>query len=182
MNIFIRVLLAIYAFCLTVVSVIAMYITLKPAAFKGISSYISEDILKSSSASIIMFIVELIFLAMSLTFLLSGFKRDKEKRAVSKVTNIGEVLISLDTIENIALTASRRLNGVRESKADVVKFDDSVSIFIKTVVMPDVNIPILLEDIQVKVKKSVEESAGVRVNEVKVMVSNIYTGYKSRVE
>jgi len=55
-------------------------------------------------------------------------------------------------------------------------------IFIKTIVMPDINIPALLEDIQLKVKKSVEETTGIVVNEVKVSVENTYTGYRSRVE
>jgi len=50
-------------------------------------------------------------------------------------------------------------------------------IFIKTIVMPDINIPALLEDIQLKVKKSVEETTGIVVNEVKVSVENTYTGY-----
>ena len=76
----------------------------------------------------------------------------------------------------------RKIAGIRDNKAYVTKQGDHVSVYIKTIVMPDVNIPALLEDIQLKVKKSVEETTGIAVNEVKASVENIYTGYKSRVE
>ena len=75
-----------------------------------------------------------------------------------------------------------KIAGIRDNKAYVTKQGDHVSVYIKTIVMPDVNIPALLEDIQLKVKKSVEETTGIAVNEVKASVENIYTGYKSRVE
>ncbi len=48
--------------------------------------------------------------------------------------------------------------------------------------MPEMNLPSLSEDIQRKVKKLIEENAGVSVKNVKVTVDNIYTGYRSRVE
>ena len=48
--------------------------------------------------------------------------------------------------------------------------------------MPDINIPALLEDIQLRVKKSIEETSGILVDDVKMFVENIYTGYRSRVE
>ena len=129
-----------------------------------------------------MLLVAFIFFALSLTFLLSGFRSDKDKKAVSKHTNIGEIKISLDTIENIALGASRKLNGVKEAKANLFKREDGVAIVVRTVVLPDINIPLLSEDIQVKVKKAIEDSTGIKVSDVRVVVENIYSGYRSRVE
>lgn len=181
-NIFFRVLLAIYAFCLTIASLFAILITLKPDIFNWLSNYISDVVLQSSGTKFAMLLISFIFFILSLTFLFSGFKYDKDKKAVSKHTNIGEVKISLNSIENIALSASRRLNGVKDTKAYIYKRDSGVSVMIKAVVLADINIPALSEDIQVKVKKSIEESTGILVEEVKVIVENIYTGYKSRVE
>jgi len=184
MNIFFRVLLAVYAFCLAIVSAIAMVITIKPVVFEFIYNYLADSVLGSRSASVIMFIIAFIFFILSFTFLLSGFKGSKDRKAVSRHTNIGEIKISLHSIENIALNASKKLNGVRDTRAHVEKIDDNVSIVIRVVVMPDINIPMLSEDIQVKVKKSVEESSGISVNEVKVVVDSIHssTTYKPRVE
>jgi uncharacterized alkaline shock family protein YloU len=184
MNIFFRVLLAIYAFCLAIVSAIAMLVTIKPVIFESIYSYLSHNVLNSRNASIGMFIIAFIFFVLSFTFLLSGFKSNKDKKAVSKYTNIGEIRISLNSIENIALNVSKKFNGVRDTKANVLKKDENVLITIRVVVMPDINIPALAEDMQSIVKKSVEESSGVAVEEVRVLVDGIFsgTGYKPRVE
>lgn len=182
MNLSFRILLAVYGFCLTIVSFILMIVTFRPEIFDGMANYLSLQLNTNRNASFILFIIAFIFFSISLTFLLSGFKSNKDKKAMSKHTNIGEVKISLGAIESIALAASRKLNGVKETKAYVFKAADSVSIVIKTVVMADINIPALSEDIQVRVKKSIEESSGITVNHVKVIVENIYTGYKSRVE
>ncbi len=182
MNIIFRTILAIYAFCLTVVSVILMAMTLRHDLFDSMTDYISEYVLKNQASNILMFIIELIFLALSIVFLLSGVKSEKEKKFISKANNVGEIRISLNTIENIALAASRKLSGVKESKAYVSRMGEDVSIYIKSVVLSDIHIPTLSEELQNKVKKAVEETSGIHVTDVKVSVENIYTGYKSRVE
>jgi len=184
MNIFLRILLAVYAFCLAVFSAIVMIVIARPEIYDSISNYITTVILYNSGASIAAFIIVFIFFVLSLAFLLSGIKSGKDKKAVSKHTSIGEIKISLNSIENIALAATRRLNGVKDTKARVNKLEDNVSITINIVVMPDINIPALCEEIQTRVKKSVEECSGIAVNDVKVFVDGIYSGmtYKPRVE
>lgn len=182
MNIIFRSLLAFYAFCLTVISLITMIVTLRPEMLDGASTFLMTNILNDRGLMVLLFIIELVFFGLSLMFLLSGVKSDKDKKTISKYNNVGEIRISLSTIESIALAASRKLGGVKDNKAYVSKHGDNVVICIKTIVMPDINIPALLEDIQLKVKKSVEETTGIGVNEVKVSVENTYTGYRSRVE
>ena len=182
MNIIFRTILAIYAFCLTVVSVILMAMTLRHSLFTSMTGYIEEYVLPNKASNILMFIVELIFFALSIVFLLSGVKSDKEKKFISKANNVGEIRISLNTIENIALAASKKLSGVKETKAYVSRVGEDVSIYIKSVVLSDIHIPTLSEELQNKVKKAVEETSGINVTDVKVSVENIYTGYKSRVE
>lgn len=182
MNIFFRILLAIYAFCLTILSLVSMMFVFKPELFKRMSAYIIDNVLYSRNELIAMFIISFVFFSLSITFLMSGFRSAKDKKGVSKHTNIGEIKISLDTLESIALGASKKLNGVKETKASLVKQEDGISVVVRAVVMSDINIPLLSEDIQVKVKKSIEDSSGIKVNDVKVIIENIYTGYKARVE
>jgi uncharacterized alkaline shock family protein YloU len=182
MNIIFRVLLAIYAFCLTIISLLVMMVVIWTPLFYAMDNYVRYILFNSRTAPILLFLIAFVFFALSITFLLSGVRSNKDKKAVSKHTNIGEIKISLDTVENLSLAASRRLNGVKDSKAYVLKHEDSVSVIIKVVVLPDINIPLLSEDLQVKVKRSVEDSSGIKVSDVKVLVDNIYTGYKSRVE
>ncbi|HAA42834.1 MAG TPA: alkaline shock response membrane anchor protein AmaP [Ruminiclostridium sp.] len=182
MNIIFRILLAFYAFCLTVISLILMIVTLNKEMFINITNFLEKTVLSNKASVILLFIVELIFFGLSLMFLLSGVRSERNRKSITRFNKIGEVKISLNTIENIALAASRRNNGVRDSKAYVKRTGENVSVHIRVVVMPDINIPALLEDIQKRVKKSVEETSGILVDDVKVFVENIYTGYRSRVE
>ena len=186
MNIFFRVLLAFYAFCLAVISAITMLITVKTDIFESIYRNLDDYVFSNDSPGprVAMFLIALLFFILSLMFLFSGMKSNKDKKAVSKHTNIGEVRISLNSIENIALNASRKANGVRDTKAYVKRLEDSVAVSIKMVVMPDMNIPAISDDVQERVKKSVEESSGINVKEVKIIVDSIYSGTlsKTRVE
>jgi uncharacterized alkaline shock family protein YloU len=186
MKIFFRVLLAVYAFCLAVFSAFAMYVAIFPNAYVEISEYIIQAISTDNATTlrIAVFAVALVFFALSIMFLLSGVRNSKDRKAVSKHTSIGEIKISLNSIENIAINASRKTNGVRDSKTLVRKTDDSVEIEIRIVVMPDMSIPAITEDVQQRVKKSVEDTAGIAVKTVRVIVDSIYTGitYKPRVE
>ncbi len=186
MNIFFRVLLAIYAFCLAVFSAFAMYVAILPDAYVEISGHIIQAISTDNAIAlrVAVFIVALIFFALSIMFLLSGVRSGKDKKAVSKHTNIGEIKISLNSIENIAINASKRTNGVRESKTLVKKAEDGVEIEVRVIVMPDMSIPVITEEVQGRVKKSVEDASGVTVRSVKVIVDSIYSGitYKPRVE
>lgn len=183
MNIFSRILLAVYAVFLIFISLITMIISLWSNVFYSVVGFFEAEIISSSMNLFIMFFIAFVFFVMSMIFLLSGFRKSaKEKKVISKFTNVGEITISLDAIESITLGVTKKFVGVRDAKADVCKVDNGVLITIKIVVLPELNIPLLSEDIQIKVKKSVEDTAGVNVNNVKVFIDNIYTGYKSRVE
>ncbi len=182
-NSFKRFLLAVYSLILTIAAIVLIFASFSPDTFNNIAEYISSNILANTGYKFLLIIFEILFLAASVTFLLSGISDDKEKKSISKLTEIGEIRISLSSIESIVLTASKRLNGIKEAKAYVYKCVDGVTIVLRAVVLSDVNIPTLSEDIQVKVKRTVEETSGIKVNEVKVVVDNIFAGYsKSRVE
>ncbi len=190
MKILFRVLLAVYAFCLAVVSAFAMYVAIYPKAYVDISEIVVRGITTDNATGnatgmrIALFIVAMIFFALSIMFLLSGVRSNKDKKAVSKHTNIGEIRISLNSIENIASNASKRCNGIKESKTLVKKAEDGVDIEVRVIVMPDISIPVISEEVQGRVKKSVEDASGITVRNVRVIVDSIYSGvtYKPRVE
>jgi uncharacterized alkaline shock family protein YloU len=161
----------------------AMLVTIRSDILTDTYTYLFREVLANRNPSIVMFIISSIFFCLSLTFLLSGFKPEGDKKAIVKYNKNGDIRITLNSIENIALATSRKLSGIRDSKAYVTKVGESVSITVKAIVFPEINIPLLSEDLQGKVKSSVEECTGVQVDSVKVLVESIFTGYKSaRVE
>ena len=184
MKTLLRIMLAMYSFCLAVISAIVMLIAIRPVILDNIYSHISTYILPNRGASIAMFITALAFFILSLVFLLSGYGNARDKKAVSKHTDIGEIKISLSSIEHLALNAARRINGIKDTRAYVSKEADGIIIAMRVVVMPEINMPSLSEELQGKIKKSVEESSGIAVKEVKVIIDGIYSGsgYKPRVE
>lgn len=182
MNLVFRIMLAAYAACLSIVSIVLMFFMFKPDTIMWTANFIVNTVLPNRNASILLFLVEIIFFALSMMFLLSGVKSDTEKRAITKHTNVGEIRISLSAIETIALNATKKISGIKEAKAIVKKHGENVTISIRYIAMLDINLPALGEDIQVKVKKTVEDMTGTKVNEITANVDNVYAGYKGRVE
>lgn len=182
MKLFFRIMLAIYAFCLAVFSAGAMYVAIYPNAYIEISESVVQVVSTDNATAlrVAVFVTALIFFALSILFLLSGVKSNKDRKAVSKHTDIGEIMISLNSIENIASNATKRSNGIKESKTLIKKADDGVSIEVRVVVMPDISIPVISEEVQGRVKRSVEDASGITVKNVKVIVDSIYPGITSK--
>jgi uncharacterized alkaline shock family protein YloU len=173
MNMLFRVLLAVYAFCLAVLSAVFMLITFEHSILDSIYNYLSGTVLGNGWSTVLMLVISLVFFVLSITFLLSGFRIGKEKKAVSKNTDIGQIMISLDTIKSIALSASRMLQGITGARAAVSKMENDVAITIRMNVLPDTSIPALSEEMQLAVKKAVEGSSGITVRNVQVIVEDI---------
>ncbi len=168
-----RVLLVVYTFCLAVVSAVFLIITFEHSILDSIYYYLSDTVFKNTYATLIMLAIVLVFFVLSVVFFLSGFKTGKEKKAVTKKTEVGEISISLDTIESIALSAARKMPGIVGTRASVSKLDNEVSITVKTNVIQDVNIPSLSEQMQNEVREAVESSSGITVRDVRIIIDNI---------
>ncbi len=176
MNIFLRILLAIYAFCLAIISLVTMMVSLKRDIFELLYDY-AETYIFAGSSMVPRFIVlgiALIFFIISLVFLFAGFKSNRDKKSVSKQTNIGEVCISLNSIESISLNAARKIGGIRDTKIIIIKREEAVAIKAKLVVLPDTNIPVVSEEVQAAIKRAVEENVGIGVKEIKVVIDSVY--------
>jgi uncharacterized alkaline shock family protein YloU len=173
MNILLRILLVIYAVCFIIISVLSVITVLN----NEIATNFRQKFISLVHYSPIVFIIiSLILLASAILFLIFALKTNKDKKAVSKYTNIGEVKISLNSIENIALSTVGKFSAVRNVRAFVSKVDDNVSVTIKALVLPDINIPVISNEIQEAVKNAVEESSGIMVSDVRVVIEDIYSG------
>jgi uncharacterized alkaline shock family protein YloU len=93
-------------------------------------------------------------------------------------------MISIDTIENLALKAASTVRGVKDIKAKVKIGQQGLELAIRVVVDGVHAIPVLTEEIQQQVTKEVTEITGVQVSNVSVFVSNIIQNQsvKRRVE
>jgi len=180
MNILLRILLVIYAVFFIIISILSIIVALNNEI---LTYFLHNYISLKYYQPVVFIIISIILLVSGVIFLIFALKTNKDKKAVSKYTNIGEVKISLNSIENITLNAAGKFSALRNVRASVYKVDDTVTIAIKALILPDVNIPVISNEIQETVKNAVEESSGVMVSDVRVFIENIYSGplpaYKS---
>ena len=172
MNILDRFILSIYTFCLAVISLFVMLITINVVNYGLMVTY-SDIIIKNSDYSKITFVSAFIFFLVSLRFLLSGVARSKNKSAIQKESQLGLILISLESIQNIIASELKNLDGIMDIKIDLVSKKDNVGIKLNVVVTPERNIPEFSAVIQSRTKEVVEKIAGVGVSFVEVMVKDV---------
>lgn len=128
----------------------------------------------------------IILLLISIRFLYISVRTGRSNvPSVDQRNERGDIRISLDTVENLALKAAGRTRGVKELRARVGVNSAGLEISIRTVVDGETSIPALTEEMQSAVKGLVEEITGLPVAEVSVFIANVVQNtpaFKSRVE
>lgn len=105
--------------------------------------------------------------------------------SIDQRNDFGDIRISLETVENLALKAASRSRGVKDLRARVRVSSAGLEITLRTLVDGETSIPLLTEEIQSGVKAHIEEITGIPVAEVSVFVANVVQSaptFKSRVE
>ncbi|MGI5822349.1 MAG: alkaline shock response membrane anchor protein AmaP [Dethiobacteria bacterium] len=100
--------------------------------------------------------------------------REKEKNGnIVNFSEVGEIRISFRAIENMVLTASRKIKGIREVNTRINFTEQGLVIYLRIRIIPDLPVPALVSELQEKVRRYVQEISGANVAEVKVLVENI---------
>jgi uncharacterized alkaline shock family protein YloU len=105
--------------------------------------------------------------------------------SIDQRTDFGDIRISVETVENLALKAAQRTRGIKDLRARVSVTSTGLEIIIRTLVDGESSIPSLTEEIQQTVKTQIEEVTGIPVASVSVYVANVIQtnqSFKSRVE
>ena len=165
-----RVVLSLYAFALTVISLLFLLTSFgwnAPVA-------LIMDVLRAPSGRTATGIVSgLIFLA-GLRFIYYGFKR-APVQAVVHDTGMGEVNISLVAVKSLVARVASRTPGVREVRARVHlnEMSTGIRVALDLKVASDSNLPDLADKVQKAIASYVRDIVGVNVDSVKVSVSDI---------
>lgn len=179
-----KLLLFLYSIIIAVISAVAVSI-----GFKWISANLAIDVIdrlySSSTILLIVAIVGIVMFLISLRFFIVSLSRSSvSSQSVDQRTEFGDIRISIETMENLALKAAMKQRGVKDLRARVHASDAGMDIVLRTVVDGEVSIPQLTEEVQKAVKSYVEEITGIPVTNVSVYVANIVQNntIKSRVE
>lgn len=122
----------------------------------------------------------------SLRFFVVSFGRGRGVApSINQRTEHGDIQISVETVENLALKAASRSRGVKDLRARVRVGEAGLHITIRAFVDGESAIPTLSEDMQRTISEQIEETTGIPVADVSIFIANLTqapTTFKSRVE
>ncbi len=178
MKIYFRILIAIYSLCAMGLGTLAVFAWYNPYFLN--EQYDNLTFLTSQSrySSIIFATLAFIFILLNLIFLITAFVPEKDNDVVMRKNEQGEVVISFASINAIAIIVAERFQEVNDVKSKVIKIKDSVGLVLKIKVFAEATIPNLAESMQKKIKTTIENNTGVKVETVKIQVENIQTSFK----
>lgn len=181
-----RLLLFLYTLAVGAASVIAVVIALGGLETEWLKRLVEEAAGQSRSVQGTVVAVGVVLFAVSLRLFAVSFRRSGGGgESIVQRTEHGDIRISVDTIENLALKAASRSRGVKDLRARVRASDAGLQIMIRAFVDGESAIPALSEEMQKNVSEQLEQATGIPVAEVSVFIANVTqspTTFKSRVE
>ncbi len=119
--------------------------------------------------------VVLLLLALKSMFFESYSKEEEQsKEGILLENDNGKLVVSRDTLENLATNVSKTINGVETVVSRVMlDKDNNLIIFINLQVKPNAIIKDLSSGLQEKIKQTIKDSLGLDVKEVNIKIKNI---------
>jgi hypothetical protein len=180
-----RLILSVYALFIAVVTIL---LVIAIVAFEtdnislgSIGSVVIRLIGNRESVMIILAILVVLFI-ISMRIAIRGSSDGKERVPIVKSAEGGEIEISLNTFENIAISTLRKVSDARDYSAKVKKINENVAVVVNMSVVQDVNIPELSQSVQTQVIEAIQSTTGVKVLNVKIRIDNVSPVFKSKLE
>ncbi len=133
-----------------------------------ISFYVGSSIFVKISISAVL----LILLVLSFRSMLVSTEKKKSNSALAASTNEGGIYINLDTINELAAKAVKKIEAVREMKVKTLMAEDGANIAIKIALSPESVIPEVSAQVQQSVKSDIETLCGIAVKKINIQVDN----------
>lgn len=172
----------IFSLIILVLSIVVIRVSAGFLEYVEVDNFIRTNIFSDENNTItcIVAIVTAIA-AIKTTFFLSK-TNVKKKSAIMVDTNNGKIQIASETIENIAKSAIKDYEEVRDAQVRMIKEKKGVNIYMVLLVLPNTNIIELSSKVQDVVKESIEDTTGVKVNNVDIKIKNITDTRKTKVK
>ncbi|SJZ85652.1 alkaline shock response membrane anchor protein AmaP [Selenihalanaerobacter shriftii] len=127
-------------------------------------------------------IIGLIFFIISIRILHPLFSKNKKPNAIVQETSLGQVQLSLVAIDALVKKVVIQTRGVKELKSDLEVSEDGLRVVLEVIVTPDINIPELTEELQEQISEYLDQTTGIMVSQIEILVDNIAQDSNLRVE
>lgn len=179
--------LLLFVFSLAVIVVTACMLA---ASFNWISLDTTQDFARNvytdtKTAAVFIAGCSVMLLISIRLFYISVRSTREQAPSIDQRNEWGDIRISIDTVENLALKSAGRSRGVKDLRARVRVGSAGIEIMIRSMVDGETSIPALTEEMQAAVKQHIEEITGIPVASVSVFIANVVQSsptFKSRVE
>lgn len=118
----------------------------------------------------------------ALTLFFSSFRSKPDRISAVHETTLGQIKITIHALEHLVLKAAKSIHGIREVKPLLKSLKSGLVIELRVQVLPDVNIPEVTEELQKTVREYLQKTAGIGVQEIRVLVNRVSWEVKNRVE
>ena len=174
MNRWIRTILIVFSFILSVVFLISLLMIVSTDILTGMITMILDTAQRQPARTIAIVVCLVGFLSAVISLVMSVMSGRRRKTRI-RSNEIGNIEIGVEAIENIALNAAKTSqSGVKSAKARVAPAKGG-KLFVRLVIQAfsDVEIPIMMTRVQERVKKDIEKYTGIEVGNVEVRVSRV---------
>lgn len=166
-----RIILTLYTIALTLFSLLAVAVAFGWS--RPLDTVLAA--LQASSGRAAVASVGAIFFLSSVRLLILAFRRRQPGQQVVHETELGEVRISLDAVENLMQRVARQVKGVRDVRPAVRLSPEGVEARLRVWVAPDISIPDVARELQDELRRSVQNVVGVELAALDVHVENVTT-------
>lgn len=134
-----------------------------------------KDIISTKVGRGVMLGVAVVFSLMATkSIFLSSYAKEKSKEGILLENENGKLLVSKDTVENLATAVIKNYTSIENSTTKVdVDNENKISLFITLSVYQEAIIKDLASKIQTDIKEAVKNSLDLEIKEVNIRIKNI---------
>jgi len=173
MKIYDKLVLFTYSFCIAILSIVLVIIPIDFLNVISIEQWVR--VIRNIKGNYIYSLIGIIFLIISLRFLVFGFKKTKLITESFLIMNndLGEVRINSETIVGLIQNTTNKFNAIKNVNTNVEFISGQIDLTLRGEVNQGINIPGASRELQLNVKQDIEGITGCNVRDIRIVISNV---------
>ena len=169
----------IFSLAILLVSIVVIMISAGFIGYESVDVWIKTTLFSTANNTVTCMSIVVFLAALKTTIFLSR-TNGKKKSAILVDTNHGKVQIAQETIENTAKGATKKYEEIKDVQVRMLKEKRGINVYMALMVMPNTNVIELSASVQDAVKEAIEDTTGVKVNNVDIKIKNISEGRQNK--
>lgn len=170
----------IFSLAILLVSIVVIMISAGFIGYESVDVWIKTTLFSTANNTVTCIVSIVVFLAALKTTIFLSRTNGKKKSAILVDTNHGKVQIAQETIENTAKGATKKYEEIKDVQVRMLKEKRGINVYMALMVMPNTNVIELSASVQDAVKEAIEDTTGVKVNNVDIKIKNISEGRQNK--